>query len=227
MTRLILLRHGQSMWNLRNLFCGWVDVPLTEEGIHEAQKAGSLLARHTIDKIFVAELVRSMETAMIAMAQHPSGRVPVVRHTDEGEVASWSEPPATLRPQLIPVLRSRALNERMYGKLQGMNKDEARAQFGADQVHQWRRSYDQAPPGGESLADTAARTLPYFDNEILPCIKQGENVLVCAHGNSLRSIIMEIEGMTPEEILHLEVATGIPRVYRWEGERFLLEATSL
>ncbi|MFZ4099707.1 MAG: histidine phosphatase family protein [Chlamydiia bacterium] len=226
MSRLILLRHGQSMWNQLNLFCGWVDVPLSAVGIREAQAAGALISHYPIDWIFTGELERAVETAMIAMASHPSGRVPVLLHEGEGILDEWSAPCETIRSQIIPVRRARALNERMYGSLQGMNKDEARAQFGADQVHQWRRSYDQAPPGGESLADTAARTLPYFNKEILPLVKKGEQVLVCAHGNSLRSIIMEIEGMSHEEILHFELETGIPRVYRWEMGQLILEPSS-
>ena len=214
------------MWNQLNLFCGWIDIPLSAEGIREAQRAGAHLARYEIDLIFASELERSTETAVIALADHPSGRVPYILHQGGDDLARWSQPPQQSLPQLIPLIQARALNERMYGELQGMNKDEARAQFGAEQVHQWRRSFDEAPPGGESLKQTAERTLPFFDQQILPRLQEGKTILICAHGNSLRSIIMEIERLSTDEILQFELSTGVPRVYRLEKERLVLEAVS-
>jgi 2,3-bisphosphoglycerate-dependent phosphoglycerate mutase len=217
---LILLRHGESMWNRLNLFCGWVDVPLSKRGIREAQQAGEALVGVTIDVVFTSVLQRAIETALIALAEHPSGRVPVMVHEGSGPQSRWSLPPAELQGQLIPVFQSAALNERMYGELQGLNKDLARERFGVEQVQIWRRSFDEAPPGGESLQMTAQRTLPYFREAILPRLERGETVLVAAHGNSLRSIIMDIERMSPEQILQFELATGEPRIYQYRGGLF-------
>ncbi len=201
-------------------------MPLSKRGIAEAQAAGESLQSVPIDVIFTSDLERAMETALIAMADHSSGRVPYVVHEGLGPGGTWCHPPEEQRGQLIPVLKSEALNERMYGELQGLNKDVARAKFGEDQVHRWRRSFDEAPPGGESLKMTAARTLPFYNGQILPYLERHQTVLVVAHGNSLRSIIMEIEGMTPEQILHFELATGVPRQYEFrEGQFFLLSQT--
>lgn len=196
-------------------------MPLSKRGIAEAQAAGESLQSVPVDVIFTSDLERAMETALIAMADHGSGRVPYIVHEGVGASGTWCHPPAEQGGQLIPVLKSEALNERMYGELQGLNKDAARAKFGEDQVHRWRRSFDEAPPGGESLKMTAARTLPFFKSHILPYLEKQQNVLVVAHGNSLRSIIMEIEGMTPEQILHFELPTGLPRHYEFRQGQFV------
>jgi 2,3-bisphosphoglycerate-dependent phosphoglycerate mutase len=211
------------MWNQLNLFCGWIDVPLSLKGIEEAREAGRSLKGVTIDLIFTSQLERAMETALIAMAEYGGKRTPYVIHEGGGEESRWSYPPHDLVNQSIPILRSAALNERMYGELQGLNKDEARVRFGEEQVHRWRRSYDEAPPGGESLKLTAERTLPYFRDVILPRVREGKNVLVAAHGNSLRSIIMDIEAMTPDQIIKFELETGRPRIYETDGQTFQLE----
>jgi 2,3-bisphosphoglycerate-dependent phosphoglycerate mutase len=187
MPKLILLRHGESQWNLENRFTGWVDVPLSPKGELEAKRAGELLKTLPIDKVYTSVLQRAIETARIVLA---------VRGTEE-----------------LPTGRDKALNERMYGDLQGLNKEETANQFGAEQVHIWRRSYDVPPPNGESLKDTAARTLPYFKEHILPDIKNGLNVLVAAHGNSLRSIVMDLDNLTREQVLELNIPTGVPLVY--------------
>jgi 2,3-bisphosphoglycerate-dependent phosphoglycerate mutase len=186
---LVLLRHGQSQWNLENRFTGWEDVPLTEAGRAEAHRAGQRLreARLSFSFAFTSELVRAQETLDIVL--------------DE------------LGAKELPVERDQALNERHYGDLQGLNKAETAKKFGDEQVHIWRRSYDIAPPGGESLKDTAARTLPYFANRIAPLLQGGHNVLVAAHGNSLRSIVMDLERLTREQVLELNIATGVPIVY--------------
>ncbi len=186
---LVLVRHGQSEWNEKNLFTGWADVDLTERGIEEAHKAAQALKERGIrfDEAFTSDLVRAQHTLDIILED--------LGQTD------------------IPVTKDKALNERDYGNLVGMNKDEARQRWGEEQVHIWRRSYDVRPPGGESLKDTAERAVPYFEEHILPRVQAGENVLVSAHGNSLRAIIMWLEKLTPEQVLKLELATGVPILY--------------
>lgn len=212
--QLVLLRHGASLWNDLNLFTGWVDVPLSKKGINEAIQAGVKLEDFTPDVIFTSTLIRAQTTMVLVMAENKSGKVPVVLHPEEGKMGEWSKiyDNKTLET-LIPAYEAWQLNERMYGELQGLNKDEARARFGKEQVHIWRRSYDIAPPGGESLKICAERTLPYYREKIVPRLKEGKNVLVVAHGNSLRSIIMAIEGLSEEAVLNLELATGDPVIY--------------
>src|SRR5262245_1319007 len=187
MALLVLVRHGESQWNLENRFTGWVDVPLTDKGRREAERAGALLRGLHFDRAYTSVLQRAIETLDIILR--------VTGQTD------------------LTVERDAALNERHYGDLQGLNKAETTEKFGAEQVHIWRRSYDIAPPGGESLKDTAARTLPYFDRVIVPRIRTGENILVSAHGNSLRSIVMHLDKLTREQVLELNLATGVPIVY--------------
>ncbi len=186
---LILVRHGQSEWNLKNLFTGWRNPALTEQGIEEARATGRKLKAAGIvpDLYFTSALQRAQHTLDLILEE--------LGITD------------------VTITRDKALNERDYGDLAGLNKDDARAKWGEEQVLIWRRSYDVPPPGGESLKDTAARTLPYFNDVILPALKAGKTVLIAAHGNSLRSIIMAIEGLTPDEILKREVATGEPVAY--------------
>jgi 2,3-bisphosphoglycerate-dependent phosphoglycerate mutase len=194
MAKLVLLRHGESQWNLENRFTGWIDVPLSANGEAEARRAGEELraAGFHFDIAFTSVLQRATKTLDIVL-----------------EVLGQAG---------IPVLGDEALNERHYGDLQGLNKAETAAKFGEEQVHTWRRSYDVPPPHGESLKDTAARTLPYWREKILPELKAGKDVLVVAHGNSLRSIVMEIEGLTPAEILQVNIATGVPLVYDVEPD---------
>lgn len=191
---LVLVRHGQSDWNLKNLFTGWKDPGLTELGTAEAKAAGSALQKLGIgfDIAFTSALSRAQETARLVLA-------------------------AMGQPDL-ETIRDAALNERDYGDLSGLNKDDARARWGAEQVHVWRRSYDVPPPGGESLKDTVARALPYYVGSILPRVMRGERVLVAAHGNSLRALVMVLDGLTPETIPSLELATGIPLVYRLKAD---------
>lgn len=222
MSILILLRHGQSAWNLCNLFTGWVDVPLSTTGIDEALNAGRQIAHIDIDVIFTSTLMRAQQTAMIAMSEHKTDKVPVMQHL-QGQQAQWSKIyNDKSAANTIPVYTSWHLNERFYGELQGLDKDETRQKYGEEQVHIWRRSFDVPPPHGESLEMTAQRTLPYFDEHILPQLKSGRNVLVAAHGNSLRSIAMQLEQLTPEQVLQLELPTGVPRLYQFEQEHFVL-----
>lgn len=216
MNQLILMRHGMSLWNKQNVFTGWVDIPLSKEGIDEAFQGGEKIAEMPIDVVFTSELVRAQTTAFLVLSLHKSGKVPVVQHDDDphwgGMTKIYSEATAL---GTIPVYYSLALNERMYGELQGLNKAEVAQQFGDEQVKIWRRSYDVPPPQGESLEMTAARTLPYFNSTIRPLLDQGKNVFVCAHGNSLRSIVMELDGLSKEQVLELEIATGEPLIYPW------------
>ncbi|WP_029057794.1 2,3-bisphosphoglycerate-dependent phosphoglycerate mutase [Stappia stellulata] len=191
---LVLVRHGQSDWNLKNLFTGWKDPDLTEKGVEEAIAAGRKLKdmKLDFDVAYTSDLSRAQRTLTLILKE--------LAHED------------------LETIRDQRLNERDYGDLTGMNKDEARERFGEDQVHIWRRSFDVPPPGGESLKMTAERVLPYYHNEILPQVLSGKRVIVAAHGNSLRALVMELEGLSPDEILQRELATGAPIVYRLTDE---------
>jgi 2,3-bisphosphoglycerate-dependent phosphoglycerate mutase len=183
----VLLRHGESQWNLENRFTGWVDVPLSPRGIQEAKDAGETLRSFTFDRAFTSVLARANETLRLVLE--------AIGQTG------------------IPIEKDKALNERMYGELQGLNKAETAKKYGEQQVKIWRRSYDVRPPGGESLKDTAERVLPYYERTIKPYLLKGEAVLVAAHGNSLRALIMELEQLSREQVLELNVPTGAPLLY--------------
>ncbi len=217
--KLIMMRHGESEWNRLNLFTGWVDIPLSVKGVEESIKGGKRIANIPVDVIFTSTLIRAQMTAMLAMMHHSSGKVPCVQHPDGGKLEEWAQIYSeSVKENCIPVYNSWELNERMYGRLQGMNKEEMRGKFGNEQVQIWRRSFDEAPPEGESLAMTAARSIPYFKNRILPLLKEGKNVFISAHGNSLRSIVMFLDNLTKDEVVHLEMATGDPLLYTFAGE---------
>jgi len=200
---LVLVRHGQSEWNLKNLFTGWRDVDLTEQGVAEARAAGRKLKAQGLDfdVAFTSVLVRAQRTLDLMLEE--------------------------MGQQNIPMIKNVALNERDYGDLAGLNKDDARKKWGEEQVHIWRRSYDVAPPGGESLKDTAARVLPYYIRTILPQVLRGENVLVAAHGNSLRALVMVLEGLSPAEIVSREIATGVPLIYRLNADSTVADKQDL
>ena len=192
---LFLVRHGQSEWNEKNLFTGWKDPKLTQKGVDEARKAGDELrqAGYSFDKMFTSDLFRAQETGRIILEQMGT-------------------------PSIITI-KDQCLNERNYGDLAGLNKDEARKKWGNDQVHEWRRSFDIQPPGGESLKDTAERVLPYFKENVIPELEKGSNILIAAHGNSLRALVMDLEKIHSEEIVKLEIATGIPLIYKFDKKR--------
>ncbi len=214
---LILMRHGQSAWNEANLFTGWVDIPLTEKGIEEAIQGGKKIQHLPIDIIFTSTLIRAQMTLVLVMNQHQSRKVPVFLHPLEGKLETWGKIYSEEAEKgVVFVHKAWELNERMYGRLQGLNKAETAEKYGAEQVQTWRRSYDVAPPDGESLEMTAARAIPYFKKNIVHQLEQGKNVFVSAHGNSLRSILMHIEGLSKEEVVKLELATGEPIVYRYK-----------
>ena len=200
---LVLVRHGQSAWNLQNLFTGWRDPELTEQGVAEARAAGRDLKRqgYTFDVAFTSDLVRAQRTCALILAE--------------------------MGLDAIPVVRDRALNERDYGDLAGLNKDDARAKWGEAQVHAWRRSYDARPPGGESLKDTAARVLPYYIAMILPQVMAGQRVLVAAHGNSLRALAMVLDRLDSDQVADLEIKTGIPVIYRLDADTTVASKTVL
>ena len=203
MPKLVLVRHGESQWNLEDRFTGWVDVPLSPKGIEEAKKAGEKIKRENIhfDKAYTSDLKRAQRTLSLILE--------------------------ALGQTSIPVEKDQALNERHYGDLQGLNKAETAKKFGEEQVKIWRRSYDIAPPNGESLKDTAARTLPYFESKILRDLKQGKNILVAAHGNSLRSIVMDLDKLSKEQVLELNLGTGIPIIYQLDKDLKIISKKEL
>ncbi len=206
MSKIILIRHGESQWNLENRFTGWVDVPLTDKGRREARDAGEKIKSIPIDYGYTSVLYRAIETHILVL-------------TAAGQL------------DRVPTFFNKALNERHYGALQGLNKAETAKKYGEEQVKIWRRSYDIPPPADktelnpdgytESLKDTAARAIPYFEQEIFPKVVSGKNVLVSAHGNSLRAIVMKLDNLTKEQVLELNIANGVPIVYDYDGERLI------
>ena len=192
MSKLVIIRHGQSEWNLANKFTGWVDVDLSPNGVKEAEKAGEKLQGYKFDAAFSSTLIRANRTLRIAL-----------------DLIGQSD---------LEFERNQALNERMYGDLQGMDKNEARENFGEEQVHVWRRSYDIPPPDGESLKDTRDRVLPYYQEHIEPLLKEGKDIIISAHGNSLRALVMYLEDLSPEEISKKEIPTGAPKLYEFDSD---------
>ncbi len=220
MTKLILMRHGESVWNKKNLFTGWVDVPLSDKGIQEAIEGGKKIKDIPIDIIFMSTLIRAQTTGFLAMMQNSTTKTLVVQH-EKGKLNEWGIIyNDKTKEDIIPVYFSWHLNERMYGELQGNNKDEMRKKFGKEQVHIWRRSFDVAPPKGESLKDTADRTLPYFKETIIPYLKKNKNVFIAAHGNSLRAIVMFLDELDTKQVLELEIPTGAAIVYNYENAKW-------
>ncbi|MGB1895621.1 MAG: 2,3-bisphosphoglycerate-dependent phosphoglycerate mutase [Parvibaculales bacterium] len=203
MSHLVLVRHGQSEWNEKNLFTGWRDPDLTAQGIDEAKAAGQALKQQGLvfDLAFTSDLQRAQKTLTLLLAEQGQSD--------------------------LPTTQNQALNERDYGDLAGLNKDDARKKWGDEQVHIWRRSYDTPPPGGESLKDTGARVLPYYDSDILPHVKTGKNILIAAHGNSLRSLVMRLEGLSSAEILDVNIDTGVPYIYQIDADGAVQDKTIL
>lgn len=230
MAKLILVRHGQSTWNAANRFSGWVDVPLNHVGRQKAMEAAKKISPYRIDICFTSLLVRALETTAICLTECEGacgGKSPVFKHdADDPNWHGWDKYEG-YKSEEIPIFTSPDLDERYYGDLQGFNKAEMAEKVGKEIVHEWRRSFSVRPPGGESLEDTAARTIPFFQNRILPHLKQGENVLVSAHGNSLRSIIMYLDRLSKEEVPNLELATGIPIVYDIDEEKKVIDKVIL
>ena len=200
---LILVRHGQSEWNAKNLFTGWKDPGLTDQGVSEAKNAGKLILEQKIefDVMYTSMLSRAQKTGDIILG--------ILNHKE------------------IPIIKNEALNERHYGSLAGLNKDDARKKWGDEQVHIWRRSFDMPPPDGESLKDTADRVLPYFETEIMPKVISGSSILITAHGNSLRALIMKLDSISPEDIVKLEIPTGAPIQYEFTSDGIVDKKTNL
>ena len=200
---LILVRHGQSEWNAKNLFTGWKDPGLTDQGVSEAKNAGKLILEQNIefDVMYTSMLSRAQKTGNIILG--------ILNHRE------------------IPIIKNEALNERHYGSLAGLNKDDARKKWGEEQVHIWRRSFDMPPPDGESLKDTADRVLPYFETEIMPKVISGSSILIAAHGNSLRALIMKLDSISPEDIVKLEIPTGAPIQYEFTPDGIVDKKTNL
>ncbi len=201
MAQLVIIRHGQSQWNLENRFTGWVDVELSPKGIEEAKQAGEILKMYKFDEAFTSGLQRAQKTLNAIL-----------------EISGQTD---------IPVTKNEALNERMYGDLQGLDKAETAKKYGDEQVHIWRRSFDVPPPNGESLKDTAERVLPYYKENIEPLLKQGKNIIISAHGNSLRALIMYLENLTPDEILKKELGTARPIVYQLDENAKVVQAKAM
>ncbi|MCL5260466.1 MAG: 2,3-bisphosphoglycerate-dependent phosphoglycerate mutase [Gammaproteobacteria bacterium] len=218
MSWLFLLRHGESMWNKENVFTGWVDIPLSAQGINEALEAGTLLADINFSLVYTSTLIRAIDTAMLVLSKNKSGKAPMILHTGEEKQEAWAKIyNDEMAQKVIPVQRDWHLNERYYGELQGKNKKVTADTYGAEQVQIWRRSFDVPPPNGEALKDTAARTIPFFQETILPHIKANKNILIAAHGNSLRSIVMYLDNLSPAEVVKLEIPTGKPIGYEFDS----------
>jgi 2,3-bisphosphoglycerate-dependent phosphoglycerate mutase len=216
LTTLVLVRHGQSQWNLENRFTGWVDVPLSVKGREEATSAGKKLKNMRFDTMYVSHLMRAIQTLHYILLELSDERIPILYH-EEQRIHAWEHYTGN-QDKEIPVYQSVNLAERYYGDLQGLNKAETMKKYGEAQVHLWRRSYDINPPHGESLKDTCERTIPYYKKNILPELQAGKNVLIVAHGNSLRSITKYVENISDEEIPKVEIPTGVPIVYTFDPQ---------
>lgn len=219
MANLVFLRHGESIWNKMNLFTGWVDVPLSTTGVMEAKRAGKLLKNYKFDITYTSELIRAIDTLVIVMAENKASNFIKINHDSE-RMENWGKVYGEEGMKYTPVYKSWQLNERYYGKLQGLNKERAREIYGEENVFLWRRSYENAPPFGESLKDTYERTVPYLKEQIFPELQSGKNILVTAHGNSLRSTVSYIEKFSDAEISKLEIPTGVPLIYEFENNAF-------
>ncbi len=218
MSYLVLLRHGQSIWNKKNLFTGWVDIPLSSEGIEEALCAGEKMKDLCFNEIYTSVLIRSIQTAMLAISKIECEKMPVIQH-DRGKMKLWSNMNNNF--EIVPVYEVEELNERYYGKLQGKNKKRMAEEYGEEQVHIWRRSYAIQPPGGESLKNNYERTIPFFKSTILKKLSENKNILISAHGNSLRAIVKYIENISDDDIPNFEIPTGVPIRYDFQDEKFI------
>ena len=220
-SRLILVRHGESQWNLENRFTGWVDVPLSKKGIEESISAGKKLKDIEFDTMYVSHMLRAIQTLHHIIIESNDKRTPIIYH-EEKRIHDWEHHTSDPKTE-IPIYMSVDLAERYYGNLQGLNKQKTREEYGDEQVHLWRRSYDVNPPSGESLKNTCERTTPYYKKYILKDLQGGKTVLVSAHGNSLRAITMHIENISEQEIPDIEIPTGVPIVYSFDEKMNLVD----
>ena len=221
MSRLILVRHGESQWNLENRFTGWVDVPLSKKGIEESISAGKKLKDIEFDTMYVSHMLRAIQTLHHIIIESNDKRTPIIYH-EEKRIHDWEHHTSDPKTE-IPIYMSVDLAERYYGNLQGLNKQKTREEYGDEQVHLWRRSYDVNPPGGESLKNTCERTTPYYKKYILKDLQGGKTVLASAHGNSLRAITMHVENISEQEIPNIEIPTGVPIVYSFDEKMNLVD----
>lgn len=222
MAKLVLIRHGQSQWNLENRFTGWVDIPITDQGQQEALKAGQQISKINFDIAYTSTLIRAHQTLLLACQGLKPTKTPVFHHPS-GRPQKWSHHESNPQTEL-QVIINEAINERYYGDLQGLNKKKTAEKYGEKQVHIWRRSFDTPPPGGESLKNTLERVLPFFEKAILADLKKDKNVLVVAHGNSLRAMVKYIDHISDEEIPSLEIPTGKPLFYNYQQGKFRKES---
>ncbi len=228
MGKLILIRHGESVWNTHNIFTGWVDVPLTQSGIIEAAKAGHVIADIDIDIVYTSALVRSIQTALIVLLGAQRKRIPYMVHTIlDRHRSRYHRFNPEIYHNMIPVYRCWQLNERYYGELQGFAKVKIADLFGVEKVLSWRKGYTARPPKGESLCDTSRRTLPFFNRKVMKQLKAGKNVLISAHANSLRSIIMHIDNLDEAQVVGLEIETANPVIYDFDGEKLVRSTIEL
>jgi len=218
---LILVRHGESVWNLENRFTGWMDVPLSAKGIEEAISAGVKLKDIIFDVAYVSHMLRSIQTLHYILLESRSKKTPIIYH-EQKRIRDWEHHIGDEKSEL-PIYQSVDLAERYYGNLQGLNKAKTMEEYGKGKVHLWRRSYDVKPPGGESLKGTAERTIPYFKKHILKNLQNEKMILVVAHGNSLRSIVMYLENISEKDVPNLEIPTGIPIIYTFDKDMKILE----
>jgi len=225
MTELIIIRHGESVWNLQNRFTGWMDVQLSPKGKEEAKKAGHELKGYKFDKVFVSHLTRAIDTMHIILENNAETRTQTISHYDDHEMQKREH--SSQSGDELKIVQSKALAERYYGDLQGLNKDDCRKKFGEEQVKIWRRSFDIQPPNGESLKDTLHRVMPFFNKEIVPELKDDRKILIVAHGNSLRAIIKHLENISDEDIPNYELATGVPIIYELDEKLKVLSKKEL
>lgn len=216
MAKLVIVRHGESVWNKENRFTGWVDIDLSEKGIKEAQKAGKLLKNHKFDSIYVSHMIRAIHTLQLILENTKDKRTPIIYHEDDKEIKIREHHKGDSLNELN-IYQSKAIAERYYGDLQGLNKEETAKKFGNEKVHMWRRSFDVKPPNGESLKDTLKRVLPYWKKRIRKDLENGKTVLIVAHGNSLRAIVKYLEKISDQDIPNHEIPTGIPIEYELDS----------
>jgi len=222
MTELIIVRHGESLWNLENRFTGWMDIQLSPKGKDEAKKAGEALKGYHFDKVFVSHLTRALDTMHILLETMKEKRTQAIYHFDDAQILE-REHSSQESTNELKITQTKALAERYYGNLQGLNKDDCRKKYGEEQVQIWRRSYATQPPGGESLKDTLHRVLPFYEKHIVPELKEGKTILIVAHGNSLRAIVKHLENISDEEIPNYELATGVPTVYHLDEHLHVID----
>ncbi len=217
MAKLVIVRHGESVWNLENRFTGWMDVELSPKGIEEAKNAGIKLKEYRFDTVYISQLIRSIHTWQLIQSQLQDTRTPIIYHYDDTQIHAWEHHTGEVAKEL-PVIQSKLIAERYYGDLQGLNKKDTAVKYGDEQVHIWRRSFDVPPPNGESLKDTLARVVPFFDEVIAKELQAGKTILIVAHGNSLRAIVKFLEKISDADIPNLEIPTGVPIEYELDAQ---------